>query len=191
MALPHPLLIDGQNVEKSVGRSRLIIWFADAAELALYDMSAASRIAVGGLNYVKTSLVSAPSGLDVLVDGAGNKWLAQTGNFYVMPFSATLGFGASELILVHSIVTPVTLPEDFVGSYGVALSTATAERKFTAHKNSDVSPFGEITFAIATPTPTFSADETILLPGDYVTIKAPAGIDATLANVGVTLVGTR
>lgn len=191
MALPHPLLIDGQNVEKSVGRSRLIIWFADAAELSLYDMSAASRIAVGSLNYVKTSLVSGPSGLDVLVDGAGNKWLAQTGNFYVMPFSATLGFGANELILVHPFVVNVTFPENLVGSFGVALGTATLESRFRLYKNEESSPFGEVIFSTALPNPTFESDETVFEPGDYAKVRAPSSIDASLANVGVTLLGTR
>ncbi len=194
MAAPdHPFLIDLQNVEKSNGRSRLLIWFADPAELLLYDMSAANMVVVGERTYKKdgTLALEPAQGLNILVDYAGNRWRFVRGEEYLLAFSATLGFGASELILVHPIVTPVTFPEDFVGSYGMALGTATAERRFSVHKNSDVTPFGEVIFAIATPAPAFSADETILLPGDYVTIKAPAGIDTTLANVGVTLLGTR
>jgi len=98
--LPHPLLQDGVNVSKSVGRSRLAIWFQDAAELAIYDMSLANYISVGDWNYRKDNTLVGSIGTDVLLDGNGNRWRRLTGDVYLMPFSMTLGNWAHALLLV-------------------------------------------------------------------------------------------
>jgi hypothetical protein len=189
--LPHPLLQDGVNVSKSVGRSRLAIWFQDAAELAIYDMSLANYISVGDWNYRKDNTLVGSIGTDVLLDGNGNRWRRLTGDVYLMPFSMTLGYGANELLLVHAFTGNVTFPTNLAGSSGIALNSATAERRFRIFKNNAVSPFAEVILAAANPVPTFSGAETVFTRGDYARVLAPTELDATLQNVGITLLGSR
>lgn len=190
--LPHPLLQDGVNVSKSVGRSRLTIWFQDPAELALYDMSLANYISVGDWNYRKDNTLVGAIGTDVILDGNGNRWRRLTGDVYLMPFSMTLGYAVSELLLVHAFTGNVTFPAGLAGSYGIALNTATAERRFRVFKNNSGSPFAEIVFAAGVAAPTFvAATQTVFTRGDYARVLAPTGLDATLQNVGVTLLASR
>lgn len=190
---PHPLLQTGDDVSKSVGRSRLPIWFSDPAELALYDMTTANVIMVGDFIYRKSPSLSAlpASGLDILIDGNDNRWRMVEGTTYLFGFFSTQGVGANELLMIHPITVNVVLPENLVGSWGVALNTATDERRFPVKKN-DSDLIGEIIFSPALANPTFESDEITLVPGDFVTARGQtSGSDATLANFGVTFVGSR
>jgi hypothetical protein len=81
---------------------------------------------------------------------------------------------------------------NFAGSYGTTKTTATSSATFIVNKNG--SQIGTIVFAGGASTPTFTttagAAESFAA-GDILTIVGPATADATLANWGVTLVGTR
>lgn len=189
--LAHPLLRDGVDVSKSVGRSRLIIWFQDAAELADYDMSLANMIAVGDWNYRKDNSLVGSVGDDVLLDGNANRWRRVVGDVYLVPFSFTQGSGSVEFLLGHEFRTAVAFPEDLVGSGARALATATGERRYKLYKNSSLTHFGEIIFSPATELATFEADAVSFAPGDYLRMYSPSGLDATLANFFGTLVGSR
>lgn len=188
---PHPLLRDGVDVSKSVGRSRLIIWFQDAAELATYDMSLANMISVGDWTYRKDNSLVGSVGDAVILDGNGNRWRRVVGDVYLLPFSFSQGVGSSEFLFGHAFTEPVSFPEDFVGSYGFALNTATGERRFKLYKNDALTVFGEIVFSAATSPATFSSDAISFVPGDYLRFYSPTGLDATLANFFGTLVGSR
>lgn len=190
---PHPLLRTGVNVSKAVGRNRLVIAFANAAELAIYNMDDAQMITVGGRLYQKSpSLSGLPSSDPLLIiDGNGNRWRLVAGEVYLIPFFATLTVGANELLMLHPITLNVTLPQDLVGSFGYALNTATTTRVLPLKKNDTGSPIAEITFLSGVNEPIFEADEFVLVPGDFLTARGPSSEDATLANFGVTIVASR
>lgn len=190
--MANPWLRDGEQVDKSEGREFVVIALADENALAALDMSEAQVLVVGERLYKKSpSLAALPaSGLDLLIDAAGNRWRAMEGTSYLLPFFTTLGLGSNELLLIHQVATTITLPEDFLGSFGIALTTATADKVLTVKKN-ETDVIGTITFHAGLPTPTFASDETVLVPGDYVTVRAPSSPDATLANIAVTLMATR
>jgi len=187
----HPWLRDGVNVSKSVGRSRLIIDFQDAAELAVYDMSLARKVSVGDWIYVKDNTLVGAVADDVLLDGNGNRWRRVVGDIYLLPFSSSLGFGANELLLGHEFRTAVSFPENFDGSSFRALTTATSERRWPLYKNAEVAAFGEIVFAPATALATFESDAVSFAPDDYLRLYSASGVDASLANVFGTLIGSR
>lgn len=187
--LPHPLLEDDVDVSKSVGRSRLPIWFANAAELEAYDMTTANVVMVGDWLYRKdTSLVGA-SGIDVLLDGNGNRWRRVEGEVFILPWSISAGIGANEFIIGHEFVTAVSFPENFEGSRARALSTAVSDRALPVKKNGTT--FGEVIYAAVTEVATFESDPTSFAPGDYLTFFGPPGLDAGLANFFGTFLGSR
>lgn len=98
---------------------------------------------------------------------------------------------ASAKVVRIPVARSVTFPDDFAGSYGVASATATASTAFDVQKNG--SSVGTITFALGASTSTFvtAAGALSLAAGDVLTIVAPATPDATLADVGFALAGTR
>lgn len=190
---PHPFLRDGEQVDKSEGRAFVVLGIADANALAALDMGEAQYLVIGERLYKKSpSLAASPaSGLDILIDANGNRWRALDGRTYLLPFFTTLGLGASELLLIHQVATNLTLPEDFLGSEGYAMTTATAETVLTVKKN-DTDTIGTITFHAGLHEPTFAAAaEVVLVAGDFITVRAPSSQDATLANIAVTLMATR
>jgi hypothetical protein len=96
-----------------------------------------------------------------------------------------------------SLPNGVTIPGNFSGSLGRALTLPTATATFTVNKipagsttptafgTVVISTAGAFTFATTSGLPeTFAA-------GDGLTMVAPATADTTLANVEITLAGTR
>lgn len=99
---------------------------------------------------------------------------------------------ASAILLRIPIARAVSFAANFSGSYGIGSVAATASTAFDIQKNG--SSIGTITFAISATTATFvSSGGTAqsFVAGDILAIVAPASPDATLANVGVVLAGTR
>jgi hypothetical protein len=75
-------------------------------------------------------------------------------------------------------------------SYAVASVAATASTTYTLKKNGVA--FATAVFAIAGTVGTWTqASDATFVPGDLLEIDGPATADATLANVGITLVGYR
>jgi hypothetical protein len=99
---------------------------------------------------------------------------------------------ASAIVVRVPVARAVGFVADFVGSYGKASAAATASMAFDVQKNG--SSIGTITFAAAASTATFTtaagAAQT-LAAGDVLSIIAPATPDATLADPGFVLAGTR
>lgn len=83
----------------------------------------------------------------------------------------------------------VDFPVDLVGSKAGSKVTATASTVLTIKKNG--SSVGTITFGAGGSTGTFSSAGFRVVPGDILTIENQATADATLANVSITLAGTR
>lgn len=98
---------------------------------------------------------------------------------------------ASAKILRTPVARAVTFPDDFAGSYGTASVAATASTAFDVAKNG--TSVGTITFAAGATSAAFvtSGTTVTLAAGDRISITAPPTADATLADVGFVLAGTR
>lgn len=98
--------------------------------------------------------------------------------------------GSSALLLRRPVARALDFPEDLTGSVGAAGVAADAQADFDLRKNG-VS-FGTMRFAAAATTATFiAASATSFAAGDVISVHAPASADATLADVGFALAGTR
>jgi hypothetical protein len=96
--------------------------------------------------------------------------------------------GASELLLRIPIARRTRLAIDLAGSRGSAGTAATAETDVDIRRNG--TSFATMRFAAGADTATFiAATETVLEPGDVLSVVAPGSPDATLSDVGFTLAG--
>lgn len=99
---------------------------------------------------------------------------------------------ASAKVVRVPIARAVTFPANFSGSYFSASANATATTVFDVQKNG--SSIGSVSIAAGGTTATFtttSGTSKSFAAGDVVSIIAPASPDATLADVGFVLAGTR
>lgn len=97
---------------------------------------------------------------------------------------------ASDVILRYPLPRAVSLPVGLTSSQGVAGVAATGSTTFDIRKNG-VS-VGSMVFVAAATTATFTmVSATALAAGDVLTVVAPATEDATLADIGLCLAGTR
>jgi hypothetical protein len=98
---------------------------------------------------------------------------------------------ASIRILRVPVARAVTFPADFAGSYAKAGAAANASTTFDVQKNG--ASIGSIVFAAAGSSATFTTGGAVrtLAAGDVLSIIAPGTPDATLADVGFVLAGTR
>ena len=97
---------------------------------------------------------------------------------------------ASALMLRIPLARAVLFPAGLAGSRGTATLTATATTAFDIQLNG--ASVATMTFAAGTSTATFTAASTISAEaGDVLSVVAPATPDATLADVGFVLSGTR
>ncbi len=98
--------------------------------------------------------------------------------------------GATQTLARIVFTRPVTFPVGLTGSQASAGTAAAAETIVTLKKNG--SSFGTCTFAISGTTCTFaSTTGAVFAPGDYYTAIGPGSADATLADITITLAGTR
>lgn len=96
---------------------------------------------------------------------------------------------ADEVLLRVPITRRTRMKVDLAGSHGVAGAAATAQTDFDVQRNG--TGFATIRFAAAGTTATFiAASETVLEPGDILSIVATTTPDATLADIGFALAGT-
>lgn len=99
---------------------------------------------------------------------------------------------ASAKILRIPVARAVTFPANFSGSYAKAGTAATGSTAFDVQKNGG--SIGTITFDAAGSSATFTTSggtAQTLAAGDVLAIIAPGSADATLADIGFTLAGTR
>lgn len=97
--------------------------------------------------------------------------------------------GNSQVLLRFVATRAVTLPSSLTGSQGSAGAASTGTATIDVKKNG--SNVGTVVFT-ASATATFTAGSPIsLAAGDILTLVAPASADATLADIAITLAGTR
>jgi hypothetical protein len=97
---------------------------------------------------------------------------------------------ASLVILRYPFPRQAIFPAGLTNSQGVAATAATAQTDFDLKKNG--SSVGTMRFAAAGTVASFiMASQTTFAAGDVLTVVAPGTPDATLANIGFALAGTR
>lgn len=97
---------------------------------------------------------------------------------------------ASVLMLRIPLSRAVAFPAGLTGSRGTATANATASTTFDIALNG--SSVGTMTFAAGASVATFAAASPInAVAGDVLSVTAPAFPDATLADIGFVLSGTR
>ena len=97
---------------------------------------------------------------------------------------------ASVLVTRVPVARVITFPASLTGSYAKARVAATAQTDFDVQKNG-VSA-ATIRFAAAGTVATFIAASSIVTAaGDLISIHGPASADATIADIGFCLSGTR
>lgn len=121
------------------------------------------------------------------VIGADIKFNGNTITFYDVAGGSTGAPTASAKLLTFVSPRSFSFVANFVGSYGVSGVSATAQTILNVNKNGN--NFGNITFAANANVATFTSTLTSLVAGDKLTVVAPASPDATLADIGFTLVG--
>jgi hypothetical protein len=98
--------------------------------------------------------------------------------------------GVSQVLGRVVFTRPVTFPVGLTGAQSSAGVAAAASTIVTLNKNG--AAFGTCTFGISGATCVFaSATGATFAPGDYYTAVGPAGADANLADIAITLAGTR
>jgi hypothetical protein len=108
---------------------------------------------------------------------------------YVVPMSFTYSPEPSEILLFHTFVETVTFAEDFAGSAGFVETPPQTTYLINFYKNGNifgaatVNPSGVIIFSALTAT-SFAI-------GDTLKIVAPALNDGFIANLSISLLGTR
>jgi hypothetical protein len=110
------------------------------------------------------------------------------------PYDLGILFGgepeANEVLVRYPFPREVVFPSGLTGSRGVSSVAATAQTDFDIRKND--SSVGTVGFAASATTATFiMASATTFAAGDVLTLVAPETPDATLAELGLALVGVR
>jgi len=102
--------------------------------------------------------------------------------------------GAAQKLLVHKLPHAVTFPAGLAGSYMTALTAATATTVFTlAYKRGGTTTtIGTFTFAAGGTDATISG---VVIPtlaaADILLLSGPATADATLADIGISILASK
>src|SRR5262245_23737812 len=132
------------------------------------------------------------AGKGVIVNGAETGvdfGTASTGSYDLgLTWSGTLP--ASQVLMRYPFPRSVDFPAGLTGSRGVSAVAATATTTLDLRKNG--TSVGSVQYAAGATTATFTmASPTTFAAGDVLTVHAPASADATLADLGLSLAGTR
>lgn len=128
---------------------------------------------------------------DIRIQYDGSAWAAFGGSsaqYRNISFFFTSTPTSSEVLLLYTACESITLADDFAGSVGDVGTNPTASFALDVQKNGSsigtitISTGGAFTFAT-------TGASVSLVSGDQVKIVAPASVDATVADVSITLKG--
>ena len=118
-----------------------------------------------------------------------SKWQNQ-GIAYIIALSITGTMQPNEILLQHILPYAVNIPASATNSYAIAATAATASAIITIYYNG--STVGSISWDASGTIGTISITSAITFAaGDILQLVAPPTTDITLANIGITLAGTR
>lgn len=130
------------------------------------------------------------------VDQQGRLTAASQSTFagpnYLLGFFATTAPTASEVLCLHTAASALTIPANFgspaslgdVGTNPTATFTITVAQNGSTIGTITISTGGAFTFA------TSGGTAKAIAAGDVLRFTAQAGLDATIANISITVVGT-
>ena len=142
--------------------------------------------------------VTPGSGIDgysLVFDNASSKWVARNiAGGGSVPYDMLMfcpGAPANSADMSRLVMTrAVTLPASLTGSYASADTAATAATTLTITRNG--TSIGSVNFAAASASGTFTFSSAVTTAaGDVLKLVNQATADTTLANISVSLVGTR
>lgn len=132
---------------------------------------------------------SGAGGEAVEVNSGGTAVVFNTKPFDVAVFAPGVGANNQRLMRI-ALARAVKFPASAALSQAVASANATGSTTFTLKKNG--TSFATVNFAASASTGTWTqASDATFAAGDVLEIDGPATADATLADVGITLAGTR
>jgi hypothetical protein len=132
------------------------------------------------------------AGKGVVVNGAatGLEFTTATTGSYDLGLTWAGTLPASQVLMRYPFPRGVDFPMGLTGSRGVSAVAATVLTTLDLRKNG--TSVGSVQWAAAGTTATFiMASATSFAAGDILTVHAPASADATLADLGLSLAGTR
>jgi hypothetical protein len=146
----------------------------------------------GSPNGSQTLLNLTGAGSATVTDsGTGTVTISNTGvAAFGSTYIGTLTPGSSIIlhVPVGSSLSPLALPTNLAGSAAHLVTAPTSTVTILLLKNG--TQFGTITFAAGQNYGTFSSTAQVLnSPTDYFTVQLPSSVDATAANLGITIVG--
>lgn len=195
------------RVGRAVFAAGVLTWFDERQSTGgIFDHTAAVASGVSSVNG-ESGAVTLDAG-DIGITDAGTYFTgtdveaalqeigAALGAAGAQPFDALTFYPglptASAILLRVPVARAVGFVANFAGSYGTASAAATASTAFDIQKNG--ASIGTATFALGATTATFvsaAGAAQSLVAGDVLSVIAPGTPDATLANVGFVLAGTR
>lgn len=132
---------------------------------------------------------SGAGGQAVEVNSGATALQFSTKPFDIATFAPGLGTASQKLLRVK-VARACSFPSGASGSQATASANATASTTFTLSKNG--TSFATVNFAIGASSGTWTlSSTTTFAAGDLLEIDGPGTADATLADVGITLSGTR
>lgn len=151
--------------------------------IALDDFASGDTDYIAKLNSNNTLLETAINDLEVLVDVAAG-----------VPYDLATFYpgvpGNSQLLARIKLARAVTFPINLTGSLADARVAATASTTVTLKKNG--SSIGTLVWAASGTSGAFTfAAAVSFAAGDVLTLEGPATADVTLADISITLIGTR
>ncbi len=164
------------------------------AQVKTADLAASSvdstKIAAAHVPVSKIKASDSPANAEMLTYTSGDfEWRAQSADFSMSCGGKPT---TAEVLLRIPMVRAVTFPDNFSGSQGVTGTNATGSSAWSIKKNG--TEIGTCTFSSAGATGTFTtagATAETFAAGDVLTIVAPVSVDATMADIGIQLKGTK
>jgi hypothetical protein len=171
----------------------------NVADTTFYSYSGSAWNALAGGGGGGATAFTGLSDVPASYSGEGGKAVEVNSGETALQFSAkpfdvaafVAGVGTNNQKLLRAgIARAVTFPSGAAASLALASAAATGSTTFTLKKNG--SSFATVNFAASASTGTWTqASDAVFAAGDLLEIDGPATADATLADVGITLSGTR